>query len=136
MKFKPTAQTRCAATRKSQAGFTLAEALAALALMAIVLPAAMQGLQLASLGGQVSHRKAIATRLAESLLNEKIVTSQWNSSSQSGMLVNDGQSFNWTLRSEPWTRDSMRLVSMTVVYTVQGRDYNVVLSTLANPNNP
>src|SRR6478735_6417980 len=60
--------------RRLQAGFTLAEVLAALLFMAIVIPVAVQGLRIASRAGSLSERKAIAARLADSKLNELVVT--------------------------------------------------------------
>src|SRR5882762_4963509 len=51
------------------AGFTLAEVLAALLFMAIVIPVAVQGLHIASRAGSVSERKAVGARIAERKLN-------------------------------------------------------------------
>src|ERR1051325_2433688 len=66
-------------------GFTLAEVLAALAFMAIVIPVAVQGLRVASLAGQVGQRKAVAGRIAERVLNELSVTGQLQGSGTSGV---------------------------------------------------
>src|SRR5436190_13357159 len=55
--------------------FTLAEVLAALAFMAIVIPVAVNGLRVANLAGQVGQRKAVAARIAERVLNEYTTTS-------------------------------------------------------------
>src|SRR5689334_15182452 len=68
----------------TRAGFTLAEVLAALALMAIVIPVAVHGMRVASLAGVVAQRKALAARIGERLLNETVVTRQWNQSVQNG----------------------------------------------------
>ena len=66
-------------------------------------------------------------------MNESIVTTNWNQSSQSGT-VNEGVrgEFNWTLNNEPWSQDPMRLLTVEVKYKVQDRDYNVQLSTLVD----
>ncbi len=114
------------------AGFTLAEVLAALMFMAIVIPVAVQGLRIASRAGEVAQRKDQAARVAERVLNEHIVTTNWNQSVQSGTLLEGGLQYRWTLRNELWSQDAMQLLSVEVVYAVQNQDYSVRLSTLAS----
>ena len=117
----------------SDAGFTLAEVLAALLFMAIVIPVAVQGLQIASRAGSVSERKALGARLAESKLNELIVTRQWSSSASKGTIQEGLQSYTWRLENQPWAEDgAMRLVTVWVTVPVQGRDYEVPVSTLVD----
>src|SRR5215469_14289664 len=58
--------------------FTLAEVLAAMLFLAIVIPAALEALHVAGLAGEVAARKGAAARLADRLLNESIVTTNWN----------------------------------------------------------
>ncbi len=121
------------ATNKiSQAGFTLAEVLAALMFMAIVIPVAVQGLRIASLSGEVAHRKAAAGRLADRLLNETIVTAQWKQSTQGGTVQEGPYQYRWQLFNEPWNQESLRLLSVQVTYAAQGQDYDVRLSTLVD----
>jgi len=151
MKFAP---------RSTSAGFTLAEVLAALLFMAIVIPVAVQGLQLATRAGEVARRKNQAARVAERILNENIVTTNWNQSSQGGTIYEGMRQFRWALRSEPWSQNltnqiptetsangqligglpqvtataasqtTLNLLSVEVTYSVQNRDYSVRLSTL------
>ena len=131
MKFKP--GNRSQAAERACAGFTLAEVLAAMLFMAIVIPVAMQGLLIASRAGSVSERKALAARLAESKLNELIVTGQWQSTAQKGTIQEGLQSYSWQLQSEPWSEDgAMRLVTVHVTVPVQGQDYDVQVSTLVD----
>ena len=131
MKFKPANRSR--AVKRATAGFTLAEVLAALLFMAIVIPVAVQGLRVASRAGTVAERKAVAARLADSKLNELIVTGQWQSSAQKGTIQQGWQSYSWTLQSEPWSEDgTMRLVTVHVSVPVQGQDYDVHVSTLVD----
>ena len=132
MKFK-LANRRLQAAERARAGFTLAEVLAALLFMAIVIPVAVQGLRVASRAGSVSERKALAARLAESKLNEIIVTGQSQSSAQNGVIQEGWQSYPWTLKSEPWPEDSaMRLVTVYVSVLAQGQKYDVAVSTLVD----
>ena len=124
------------ARQRSAAGFTLAEVLAALLFMAIVIPAALEGLHIASLAGTVAARKGEAARVAQRLLIENLVTTNWNQSGQSGTLTEGQRQFRWTLRTDPWTQDPNQNVilrlSVEVFFTAQNRDYSVRLSTLVD----
>lgn len=113
-----------------RAGFTLAEVLAALAFMAIVIPVAVEGLRVANLAGQVGQRKAVAARVAERVLNEWIVTGQSQTARQSGTVQEGVVDYTWSIRTQPWNQDTMRLVTVSVIYQAQGKEYDVNLSTL------
>ena len=113
-----------------QAGFTLAEVLAAMLFMAIVIPVAVGGLRLASLAGEVGARKAVATRIAERVLNEAIVTGQTQKSAQNGIVREGVLDFRWTLNIEASGLDTLRLATVQVTFPAQGKDYDVNLSTL------
>jgi type II secretory pathway pseudopilin PulG len=117
---------------KRSAAFTLAEVLAAMMFMAIVIPVVVECLHVASQAGEVAQRKTEAARVAERILNESIVTTNWNQSAQNGTVEDGSREFNWTLQNEPWNQDPMRLLTVQVKYSVQGRDYSVQLSTLAD----
>jgi len=114
------------------AAFTLAEVLAALVFMAIVIPVVVECLHIASQAGEVAQRKSEAARVAERILNESIVTTNWNQSAQNGTVQDGRREFAWTLQNEPWNQDPIRLLTVQVKYTVQGKDYSVQLSTLAD----
>lgn len=100
--------------------------------MAIVIPVAMQGLSIANRAGVVADRKREAVRVAESLLNECVVSTNWNQAVRTGTLQEGDRQYRWTLRTESWTESTMQLLSAEVVYPVQGQDYSVRLSTLVN----
>src|ERR1039457_1486662 len=93
------------ARRRSAAGFTLAEVLAALLFMAIVIPVAIEGMHVASRAGTVSERKGEAARVAQRLLAENLVTTNLNQAVQVGTLTEGQREFNWTLHSDPWNQD-------------------------------
>ena len=136
--------------KSKRAGFTLAEVLAALALMAIVIPVAIHGLRVAGLAGAVAQRKALAARIAERLLNETVVTRQWNQSVQNGTEQAGPYQFRWTIRNEPWNQlalnqtsggqygvnqsvvnqTSIHQLSVDVAFAAQDRNFSVHLSTL------
>ena len=112
--------------------FTLAEVLAALLFLAIVIPAAVEALHVASLAGEVAARKGAAARLADRILNESLVTTNWNTGTQSGTVTEGGLDFRWTLTSQTWPADTMELLTVEVKYPARGRDFSVKLSTLAD----
>jgi prepilin-type N-terminal cleavage/methylation domain-containing protein len=119
-----------------RSGFTLAEVLAALLLMAIVIPVALQGLRVASTAGEVGQRKMVAARIGNKILNELKVTGQLQNTAQSGVVQERGLSYRWAIKSQAWAEDTvsqMRVVTLTVSFPVQGRNYDVRLSTLTPP---
>ena len=115
------------------AGFTLVEVLAALLFLAIVIPTAVEALHVATLSGEVAIRKGAAARVADRVLNESIVMTNWNTGTQSGTVTEGVEDYNWTLTSQTWPQDSMQLLTVEVHYPAQGKDYSVKLSTLADP---
>jgi len=125
--------------RRRAAGFTLAEVLAALLFLAIVIPAAVEVLHVASLAGEVAARKSEAARVADRVLSESIVTTNW-SGRQSGTISEGILDFRWTVTSQNWSQMSpaqsaspLQLVTAQVTYSAQGKDYSVKMSTLASP---
>jgi hypothetical protein len=123
--------------RRDKSAFTLAEVLAALLFLAIVIPVALEGMHVASRAGSVAVRKREAARVAERILNENLVTTNWNNgASQVGTVVDGTRQFQWILRNEPWNVDqntsTMRLLSVEVTYAAQGQNYAVRLSTLTD----
>ena len=124
------------ARRRSAAGFTLAEVLAALLFMAIVIPVAIEGMHIASRAGTVSERKGEAARVAQRLLAENLVTTNWNQAVQGGTLTEGQREFNWTLHSDPWNQDPnqnvIRQLTVEVKFTAQNQAYAVRMSTLVD----
>jgi len=125
----------CHASRvtRHNAAFTLAEVLAAMLFLAIVIPAAVEAMHLASLAGEVAARKGAATRVADRILNQSLVMTNWNNGTQSGTTTEGAQEFRWTLTSTAWAEDSgMQAVTAEVKFSAQGKDYSVKLNTLAS----
>jgi hypothetical protein len=121
--------------------FTLAEVLAALLFLAIVIPTAVEALHVSSLAGEVAARKAAAARVADRVLNESLVTTNWTGGMQSGTITEGILDFRWKLTSQTWsanpvaTAQTMELLTAEVTYSAQGKDYTVKLNTLANMPN-
>lgn len=107
--------------------------LAAMLFLAIVIPAAIEAIHVASLAGDVAARKGAAARVADRILNESIVTTNWTGGgAQSGNVSEAGQDFRWTLTTSTWPQDTMQLLTAEVKFSAQGKDYSVKLSTLAS----
>jgi hypothetical protein len=125
-----------ATRRRFTAGFTLAEVLAALLFMAIVIPVAIEGMHIASRAGTVSERKGEAARVAQRLLAETLVTTNWNQAVQGGTLTEGQRQFTWTMHSDPWNQDPsqnvIRQLSVEVKFTAQNQEYAVRMSTLVD----
>lgn len=114
------------------AGFTLAEVLAAMLFLAIVIPVAVEALHVSSLAGEVAARKGAAARIADRILNESLVTTNWTGGVQSGTVGEGTLNYNWTLTAQDSPQQTMEVLTAEVKYQAQGRDFSVKLSTLAN----
>ena len=125
-----TKASRTVPRKRNHSAFTLAEVLAALAFMAVVIPVAVQGLRVANTAGQVGLRKVTAARIAERVLNEWIVMGQQQTGNQRGVVQDGVLEYRWNIRTELWNQDTMRLATAQVQFTVQGRELEVHLSTL------
>lgn len=108
--------------------------MAALLFLAIVIPAAVEALHVASGAGEIAVRKGEAARIAQRVLNESIVMTNWNSGMQNGTIAEGSQEFRWTLDNEDWQpQGAMKQLTAQVTFSVQGRDYSLKMSTLAGP---
>ena len=124
----------------NRAAFTLAEVLAAMLFLAIVIPVAVETLHVSSLTGEVAARKGAAARIADRVLNESLVTTNWTGS---GTVSEGAIDYRWSLSAQSWpqaqnsasslnSRISMEMLTAQVTFQAQGKDYTVKLSTLAN----
>lgn len=130
MKSFPQPSPTNRAARRRQRGFTLVEVLASMLLMAIVIPVAMEGMSVASRVGVLGQRKAAAMRVAERVLNELIVEQQTQQNSSTGTTVDGDTTYPWSMRVENWPEDAMQQLTVTVIFTVQGNNYDVSVTTL------
>jgi hypothetical protein len=100
--------------------------------LAIVIPVAVQGLRVANQAGQVGERKLVAARIGDRVLNELVATGQWRKSVQSGIAQEGLREYRWSVRLEPWNQTALRLMTVQVFFPVQGREYDVQLSTIVD----
>ena len=124
-------------SEQNKAGFTLAEVLAALLLMALVIPVAVSALRVASLSGEVAKGKSVAARIADRVLNEAVVTTPTGPFAPSGTFTENGRPYRWTMRQESWpvmltSTSAVHVLTVNVAFAAQGRDFDVRLSTLVN----
>jgi type II secretory pathway pseudopilin PulG len=119
---------------RGEKGFTLVEILATFVLIALILPAAMEGISLAMKLGTKSKHQVEASALAETKLAEFLLSGDYSKGDQSGTFDTTGSdtSYTWNLAVEDWTtEDSMKQLTMTVGWTSSaGTDHSVALSTL------
>jgi CxxC motif-containing protein (DUF1111 family) len=106
--------------------------LAAMVFMAIVIPVTVDAVRVANVAAQVADRKATAARIAERVMNELIVTGQLQQASQTGVAEEGRQRYEWNMRTEPWNEGALRLLTVQVIFIVQGRDYDVRISTVVD----
>jgi type II secretory pathway pseudopilin PulG len=95
MKFRPT-PGKSRAVRHG--AFTLAEVLAALTFMAIVIPVAIEGLRVANRAGVVAQRKTVAARVAERVLNESFLGGQSQAGARNGVVREGTVDYRWSIR--------------------------------------
>lgn len=115
-------------------GFTLIEVLAALLLLAIVIPVIMRGISLATAAGSLAKQRSDAYSLCESKLDELLATGQWQYGNLSGDFNPDYPKYRWSANVVDWTDPSVEQLDVHVTWTRNGKDKDVVLSTLVYPN--
>lgn len=121
------------AADSSTAGLTLAEVLAALVLLAIVVPVALEAVSLASRAGSLGQRKAAAARVAERVLSEYVSTGRTETGSDTGSTAEAGLLYQWRLERTPWAADPLEEVTVQVTFDLQGETRSLSLSTLIDP---
>jgi general secretion pathway protein I len=119
--------------KRRASAFTLAEVLAALMFMAIVIPVAVDALHVASLSGEFAARKAEAARVADRVLNENIINTNWSSGGMTGTAIEGGHEYQYTVNNQSWPQDStMQLLTAEVTFSAGGRQCSFRMNTLAN----
>ena len=98
--------------------------------MVIVLPVICQAMSTATRAGVMAERSREAAQLADRKLNELVITGKWEDGDQSGTFDTDYSGYSWKMTSTGWTEDSMKIVTVQVLFSVQGQDSSVAVSTL------
>lgn len=121
---------RCVSSR----GFTLLEVLAALLLLAVVLPVLMGALNTATHVGGLAHDRAEAAMFAENKLNEVLIDQSWQFGDETGDFAEDiddpaAARYTWELHVEQWLDPSVRKLTMTVHWERRGRPQTITLTS-------
>ncbi len=113
-------------------GFTFVEILAALLFLGIVMPVVIGALQVANRAAVLSERAGVAVQLAENKLAELQLGDAWDSSSSTGEFGEDWPGYRWELTKADWENGVMTELQLAVLFSVQGREQDVRLSTLVS----
>jgi prepilin-type N-terminal cleavage/methylation domain-containing protein len=113
-------------------GFTFVELLATVVLLGIIMPVAMRTIGLCTrLAGQ-SRKQMEAASLASIKLTELMASGDWVSGAHSGEFT-DWPGYRWTADVSNWTESTVRQLDVTVYWQSQGRERQLMLSTLVYP---
>ncbi len=117
-----------------RSAFTLIEVLAAMLLIAIVLPAVMKSIAVATGTASVARRRTEAAGLAQTKLSELVATDQWEGGVLSGTFA-DWPDYSWEASVAPWPGDtssaSIQQIDLKVKWVARNQPDSVTLSTLA-----
>ena len=121
------------AKQKSR-GFTLVEALAALMLVAIVLPFVIRGISLSARNAAYTDRKATAVMLAQSQMDEALITDAWQFGASEGVFDerygDDTERYTWDLAVQDWQSTDFRELTLTVRWVRGVDEQSVQLKTV------
>ncbi|MBT3290633.1 MAG: hypothetical protein HN849_26115 [Victivallales bacterium] len=114
--------------------FTFAEVLAAVVVVALVVPVAVRGIAMARQLTGDDVRLEQAARLADEKLNELVAIGDWQGSEDEGVFE-DAPDYSWTVETEDFDDEGetpLTVVTVTVSMTDAVRATAVSLSTLAS----
>ena len=120
-------------------GFTLIEVLAALLLMAVVMPVVMNGISLATRTSSTARRRDEAAGLAQAKLAEIIASGQWQNGNLSGDFSPDWPDYRWEAALQAQmnsnlgittTEVTLQQLDLRVIWRARNAEDSVTLSTL------
>ena len=125
--------SRCA---RSMSGFTLIEVMAAIVLVAIVLPVVMRGISLATSAAGIARQRTEAATLASMKLHELVATGLWQNGSASGDFAGEFPDYQWSAQIADWTDPDLEQLDVKVTWMAHGQQQSITVSTLIYPNTP
>jgi type II secretory pathway pseudopilin PulG len=111
-------------------GITLMEALATVAVMAILLPVAMNGLSLSARVAGLTRETARASTLAEAKLGELLGLGTFLNGTGGGDFGDDAPGFTWSSELVGTSETGIQELRVAVIWEESGRKRNVAVSTL------
>ncbi len=117
-------------------GFTFIEILAALVLLALVVPAVMRAMEVSGRAALLARRDAEALRLAETQLHLWRAGALDEVGRIDGAFEEPWSDYRWTLTSSPWLDAGITEWTVEVSYEARGRVQHVRLSTLGGAEGP
>lgn len=120
----------CNLFRSKARGFTFIEVLATLTFIAIVLPAVLRGVSLATNFASASSREAEAVMLANSLLAELVASEEMDFTILAGESISGKNEYRWTSSFFEREEANLRELEVTVLWHSFNREQNVTLRTL------
>lgn len=118
-------------------GTTLIEALVAIALVATVLPVALQAVTAGSQAIERSRRAELAHRVAQARLARILADGSWSTSASSGACDEDdgedADGMQWNLAVATWRDSSVHTIALTVTWGTGDRAITATVTTMAVP---
>lgn len=119
---------------KRRDGFTLVEALASLMLVAIILPFVIRGINLSARNAAHMDREATAIMLAQSQLEEVLITEDWQFGDAEGVFAEhygtEAQRYAWQLTVEDWQSTDYNELTLSVRWSSGVGEQSVELKTV------
>ncbi|MCY2931850.1 MAG: prepilin-type N-terminal cleavage/methylation domain-containing protein [Planctomycetota bacterium] len=128
--IRPATTSRPAAS--GPRGFTLIEVLVTMALLAVVVPAAMQGMSLCLDTGDRARLREQACSLAQGKLAELCAAGQFQQANVQGDFGSDWPKYRWQAAVSSYDA-TLRQISVTVSWDRSGCEYALTLTSLVYP---
>lgn len=114
---------------------TLIEALVAIALVATVLPVALQAVTAGSRAIEDARRAELAHRVAQARLARLLADGSWSTAASSGACDDDdgeeAAGMRWTLAVATWRDPAVRTIALTVIWGEGARAVSATATTMA-----
>jgi general secretion pathway protein I len=120
----------CAPRHRIRRGLTLIEVLTTITIISIVIPVAMHGLGIASGLASSARQRSEATVLAESKLNELVLSGEWQTAGLSGDFGEAWPAYKWEVQVTGWDEPNINQLQLQVTWDARGGQRQVLLSTL------
>jgi prepilin-type N-terminal cleavage/methylation domain-containing protein len=117
---------------RCRVGFTLIEVIAAMLVVAIVIPVTSQAIITSLAAASRARHLTEATSLAQAQLDELVASGTWNSASMGDFGV-DHPGYRWTCQNVAWDYGSYQ-VMLSVYWTERSQERSLSLTTIAYSN--